>query len=210
MSAGRRYIPSRPPWPLARIRHVLLRLLLLLPLLGLTALAREVPLENLSLPRPVFNPMHFFSGRTESTGVMENRRGEPTLRVRTQTSGRVVGRELHMEQDIFVGDKPRQHRSWRMRRLDAHHFAATASDMAGHAKGEVRGNMLRWQFMLATKPGHPLFNVQFVQHMYLQPGGQTLVNRTVIKKFGLVIGGVTEQFRRTSPSPQLPRPARRP
>ena len=145
---------------------------------------------------PAFDPMKFFTGHTRSWGVLENRGGEATQRILTETWGRMVGGELRMEQDLFIGTKPRSHRSWRIRRSDAHRFEATANDVIGTARGEARGNTFIWSFTLATKPGNPLFNVRMTQHMYLQPGGRTMINRDTIRKFGVVLAGVTEQFRR--------------
>jgi len=149
--------------------------------------------------RPVFDPVRFFSGHTRSSGVFENRAGEPTTRVRTETRGRMVGDELRMEQDLFIDGKPRQRRFWRMRRLDDHHFEGTANDIIGTVRGEARGNYFRWTFTLALKPGNPLFNVRMTQHMYLQPDGRTMLNRSTIRKLGIVVAQVTEQFRREPP-----------
>ncbi len=146
--------------------------------------------------RPTFDPLKYFTGHTRSWGVLENSKGEPTERIITETWGRIVKGELHMEQDLYIGSKPRSHRSWRMRRIDAHHFSATANDVIGTVRGEAHGNAFFWCFTLALKPGNPLFNVRMCQHMYLQPDGKTMINRDTIRKFGIVVGGVTEQFRR--------------
>jgi hypothetical protein len=140
--------------------------------------------------------MVFYTGHTRSWGVFENRRGEATEIIRTETWGRLVGGELRMEQDLYFGRQPRQHRSWRMRRLDAHHFEATASGIIGTARGESRGNTFVWSFALATKPGSTLYNVRMTQHMYLQPDGRTMINRDTIRKFGFIVAEVTEQFRK--------------
>jgi hypothetical protein len=34
------------------------------------------------------------------------------------------------------------------------------------------------------------------QRMYLQPDGKTMVNHSTIRKFGIVVAQVTEQFRK--------------
>lgn len=146
--------------------------------------------------RPVLDPAQFFSGHARSTGVMENRGGAPTQPVTTTTTGTWEGATLHLEQDLFVGDAKPQHRSWRIRKSDAHHFEATANDMVGTARGEAYGNVFHWSFTLALSPGNPLVNVQMSQWMYLQPDGRTLINHTTIRKLGLVLAQVTEQFRR--------------
>ncbi len=148
------------------------------------------------LAGPPFDPIRFFTGHTRSSGVFENRAGAPTSRVRTETAGRMAGGELRIEQDLFIEGKPRQHRSWRIRRLDAHRFEGQANDIIGPVRGEAHGNHFTWTFTLAAKPGNPLYNVRMTQHMYLQPDGRTMINRSTIRKFGVLIAQVTEQFRR--------------
>ncbi len=146
--------------------------------------------------KPAFEPEKFFTGRTESTGVMENRSGAPVKRVATQTEGVWKDGILHLEQDLVFGDDPPTHRSWRLRRMDAHHLEGTANDMVGQARGEIYGNTFHWTFTLATSPGNPLANVRMSQWMYLQPDGRTMVNHTTITKAGVVLRQVTEQFRK--------------
>jgi hypothetical protein len=145
---------------------------------------------------PAFDPLAFFTGRTSSWGVFENRKGEPIRRVVTKTRSRMVRPELHMEQDLFIGDQPRSRRSWRLRRIDAHHFEGTANDIVGTARGRAEGNTFTWSFTLELKPGNPLSRVRMTQSMYLQPDRRTMINRSVIRKFGVQVAQVTEQFRR--------------
>ncbi|MGI8435629.1 MAG: DUF3833 family protein [Chthoniobacterales bacterium] len=146
--------------------------------------------------RPLLDPVKYFTGATNSSGVMETRGGDPMRRVTTQTDGKWDGSVLLLEQELAFSDGTKQHRSWRIRRLDAHHFEATANDMVGTARGEAYGNCFHWSFTLALSPGNPLGNVRMTQWMYLQPDGRTLLNHSTIRKFGLVVAQVTEQFRR--------------
>ena len=109
----------------------------------------------------------------------------------------MVQGELQMEQDLWFSHHPQQHRSWRMRQADAHHFVATANDVIGEARGKSpAANTFLWSFTLATTPGHPLYNVRMTQRMYLQPDGRTMINRDTIRKFGFLIAQVTEEFRK--------------
>jgi hypothetical protein len=107
----------------------------------------------------------------------------------------MVNGALQLEQDLFIGNQAPQHRSWKLRRIDAQRFQGTANDIIGVADGRVTGNSFSWSFSLATKPGNPLFNVRMTQHMYLQPDGRTIINRSMIRKWGFLVAGVTEQFR---------------
>ena len=158
--------------------------------------AAEGVRSSVTKSEPIFDPIRFFTGRTRSWGVFENRKGEATQRLATETWGRMVNGDLHMEQNLFISNKPRQHRSWRVRRVDARHFEATANDIVGTARGVSQGNSFRWSFTLALKPGNPLFNVRMTQRMYLLPDGTTMINRDTIRKFGIEVAGVTEVFRR--------------
>jgi len=144
--------------------------------------------------RPVFSPTDFFTGRTTSYGVMETRAGAPTRIVRTETTGHWEGETLRLEQDLFLGDAQPQRRSWRLRKLDAHRYEATANDIVGTARGEAHGNAFHWSFTLALSPGNPLGNVRMSQWMYLQPDGRTMINHSTIRTFGIVVAQVTEQF----------------
>ncbi len=145
--------------------------------------------------RPLLDPTQYFTGETSSSGVLENRGGAPQEPVTTQTVGRWVDGTLLLEQELQIGGK-KQHRSWRIRKLDANHFEATANDMVGTARGEARGNVFHWSFTLALSPGNPLSRVQMSQWMYLQPDGRTLLNHSTIRKFGIVVAQVTEVFQR--------------
>ena len=120
------------------------------------AKAGAMPPSAFADERPTFDPLKFYTGHTRSWGVFENTKGEPTERITTETWGRMVNGELRMEQDLYIGSKPRSHRSWRMRRIDAHHFEATANDVIGTVRGEAHGNAFFWSFTLALKPGNPL------------------------------------------------------
>jgi hypothetical protein len=146
--------------------------------------------------RPEFQPTKFFAGRTNSFGVMEDGGGAPRQIVRTETTGRWEGDTLRLEQDLTLGENKPQHRSWRIRKLDAHRYEATANDIVGTVQGEAYGNVFHWSFTLALSPGNPFANVSMTQWMYLQPDGKTMVNHSTIRKFGTVVAQVTEQFRR--------------
>jgi hypothetical protein len=146
--------------------------------------------------KPEFEPTRFFTGQTISFGVMENRGGAPRQTVRTETRGLWEGNILRLEQDLMVGNGKPQHRSWRIRKLDAHRYEATANDIVGLVQGEAYGNAFHWSFTLALSPGNPLANVRMSQWMYLEPDGRAMVNHSTIRKFGIVVAQVTEQFRK--------------
>lgn len=144
--------------------------------------------------RPMLQPEGFFLGKTQSTGVLENRGGRPTKRITTETVGTMANGVLNIEQDLKTENGRTTHRAWQIRTIDAHHVDATANDIAGTAHGTLYGNVFHWSFTLKLKPGNPLMNVRMSQTMYLQPDGKTLIIRSIIRKFGIIVAEITEQF----------------
>ncbi len=143
---------------------------------------------------PDLDPVAFFTGRTHSSGVFETRAGQPAQRITTTTLGVMKRDTLFIEQDLMPERGRQQHRSWQLRRVDAHHIDATANDIRGAAHGVLWGNAFSWRFTLMLSPGNPLCNVRMTQHMYLQEGGRTLIIRSIIRKAGIIVAAVTETF----------------
>ena len=142
---------------------------------------------------PAFDPVAFWTGRTSSWGVIENRGGAPTAIVTTATEGTPEGDGgLHMIQHVTTGGKTTV-RDWHIRRTSPGHFEATANDVVGTARGAPSGRTLHWTWTLAAKPGNGLYNVKMDQWMYLADNG-TLLNRTTVTKLGVRIAEISEQF----------------
>ena len=98
----------------------------------------------------------------------------------------------HAEQDLVRGRITREEFDlvW------LHAYEATANIVVGVASGEAHGNAFRWRYTLALEPDAAVATVDLRHWMYLQDGGATLVNRVTISKLGIVVGQVTEYFRR--------------
>lgn len=172
-------------------------------LLAVCCLAAALPAKSHALqPRdfagsqPRFEPEKFFAGRTRSWGVFENRAGNPTQRFTTVATGRNEKSGLVLHQTFTYQNGTSQERTWHIRRIDAHHYRATANDVVGVATGEAYGNLFHFKYTVALKPGNPLYNVRLEQWMYLQDRGAAMVNRAKITKFGITLATVTEYFRR--------------
>lgn len=173
-----------------------MRSVLVFLLLGaaLTGCSRPLPVQAFANSPPNFDPVQFFSGSIHSWGVLENRSGEPTEIVTTEGSGEPEGADgVHFLQRLQVGqDKPAT-RDWHMRRVGPGRFDATANDIVGTAHGEAAGRAFHWSWTLALHPGNPFTNVSMDQWWYLQDDG-SMLNRTTIRKLGVILAEVTEHF----------------
>ena len=173
------------------------RLVALVVSVALTGGCSSLSPSQFAHSTPAFDPVEFFTGHTRSWGVFENRSGEPSRRFSTVCDGhREADGTLLLDQIFTYEDGATQQRHWRIHRLDAHHYEATANDVVGQATGEAYGNAFHWEYTVALKPGNPLYNVRLRQWMYLQAGGQTMMNRASVNKLGLQVAQVTEFFQR--------------
>lgn len=154
--------------------------------------------EDFSGATPRFEPDRFFEGPVRSWGVVESRAGNPKSRLRADLMGRREGSDLVITQDFTYEDGHTEHRTWNVRRIDEHRYEATSPDVVGVAVGVAFGNAYRWQYTLETRRGSRLSRVRMEHWMYLAGDGETMINRVVISKFGIIIGRVTEYFRRGS------------
>ena len=162
-----------------------------LVVLGLFACTSPLPLEKFADTAPSLDPVAFFTGRVASWGVVENRSGEPTGRVVTESVGQPDGRDgLHVVQRLTFEDGTVQQRAWHLTRTAPGRYEATANDMVGVVVGEASGRAFHWRWVLDRADGP---SVTLEQWMYLLDGG-TLMNRTAISKFGIVFATVTEHF----------------
>lgn len=139
------------------------------------------------------DPVKFFIDATHSTGVLENAAGKPTAEVKTNTRGEAVRDSILIEQDLYQDGK-KTHRSWKLNRLDEHHIDGTANNIEGVAHGLLNGNTFAWTFRFKLPERKFINHVRMTQYMYTMPGGQTMLIRSIIKKFGFKVAQITEEF----------------
>jgi hypothetical protein len=165
------------------------KLLLALVLLG--GFSFTPPHRELTAAAPLFRPEQFFLGRTEGRGTIKeafsSRYGFAQVGI-----GRLDGDgTLVLDQQVKREGKPQEHRLWRMRKLKDGRYTGTISDARGPVTAEVAGNCLHLRFTIARG------GFQAEQFLYLQPGGQSALNRMTLKKFGVTVATIEETIRRT-------------
>lgn len=145
--------------------------------------------------QPRFDFMEYFDGQVRGWGIVQNRGGKVIRRFVVDMSGSGNGDALTIEEDFRYSDGESEQRSWRVRRLDANRYVATAGDIIGEAEGAGYGQAMNWRYVLAVPVGGTTYNLSFDDWMYLQPGG-VLINRVAMSKFGIDVGTLTIVFRK--------------
>jgi hypothetical protein len=145
---------------------------------------------------PRFEPERFFAGHVRTWGIREDRDGNPVSRFTVDNLGTLDGTDLVLRQHIEMEDGTKDDRSFRIHRVDDHHYEGTATNALGPVIAVAYGNAARFDYDLALDPGNPLEDVHFQQWMYLQPDGVTMMNRTVITKLGITVAELSEVFQR--------------
>ena len=138
---------------------------------------------------PVFDPLAFFSGRTEGRGnltVLTKRRQTVTVEGHGITDGDGA---IVLDQDVRQGEGLVKHRTWRLRRAAPGRYVGTLSDAAGPVTGDVIGNTLHLSFTMKS-------GLRAQQWLYLQPGGQVSRNRMVVTKLGMPVASLDETITR--------------
>ncbi|MEO6874067.1 MAG: DUF3833 family protein [Opitutaceae bacterium] len=181
----------------------LTKLLFVGTILTLTACSHLTP-SDFAATRPHFDILQFYTGHTRSTGLLESRSGCPIKRVATETWGHMEAGELRMTQDVTFDDDKPERRVWRIRRLDEHNYEARSENVIGVAHGEVWGNILRLDYVLAPDAANPLTHVRMTHWMMLQPDGRTMLNAVTVRKLGVVVARITEVFHQESAAPAWP------
>lgn len=135
-----------------------------------------------------FDPIAFFSGRTEGRGQLTKLFSSPAA-MGVKSWGRVEGETLVLDQVISEGGKPSRVRRWTMRRVGSGRYTGALTDAAGPVEVDVLG--ARAEVRYTMKNG-----LKVDQQLALQADGRTLLNRLSVRKFGVRVALLNETIRK--------------
>lgn len=161
----------------------------LVPLMTVSACMAAPEHAQLEAPAPIFSPETFFAGRTEGRGVLSSVMARPR-QIAVHGVGRVApDGTIILDQSVEQEGRPPRQRRWSLRRAGADRFVGTLSDARGPVVAQVRGNRMHIRFEMND-------GLVAEQWIYLQPGGQSALNRMSITKFGMLVATFDETVRR--------------
>lgn len=160
-------------------------------LLFLTACSVSIDGKSYTKVEPNFNIESFFDGKVKAWGIVQNRSGDVVQRFIVDIDGSLEGDLLTLD-EVFtygVGDGPKT-RVWKINKTAPGKFTGNAGDIAGPAQGVSYGNAFNFTYEMDLPVGDTEYRVAF-DDWFWAFDDQTMMNRSYIKKFGLVMAEVT-------------------
>ena len=140
----------------------------------------------------------FFDGDVKGWGIVQGRDGNILQRFEVLIDGSVKGDTLTLDETFAysLGDGPEK-RVWTITRNGADQYEGRAHDILNTAQGESFGNALYWGYQMELPVNNSSYKVNFQDWMWAFDSN-TIVNRSYIKKFGIVWAEVTLFMQRQS------------
>ena len=142
---------------------------------------------------PKLDLQQYFKGTLDAHGIFQDRAGKVVKRFTVVMRASWQGDTGTLDEDFTYADGSKQRRVWTLRKTAPGRFIGTAPDVIGVAIGEVAGNALRWQYVLALPVDGTVYHVDFEDWMFLMDD-KVMLNRAAMSKFGFGLGAVTLSF----------------
>ena len=145
--------------------------------------------------KPTLDLRSYFNGTLDAWGIFQNRSGEVVKRFHVVMEAKWQGDVGTLDERFTYSDGTTQHRIWTLTRQPDGSYVGRADDVIGDAVGELAGNALHWRYVLALPVDGKTYHVNLDDWMFLMDE-KTMLNRTVMSKFGFYLGEVTISFRK--------------
>lgn len=159
-----------------------------------------VEVEQYAKQTPQLELPVFFNGKLDAWGMFQKRTGEVVRRFHVEITGTwespVKGQ---LDESFTYDDGQTERRIWALTKQSDGTWHGVASDVVGHAIGNVAGNALRWSYVLKLPVDGKVYDVTFDDWMWLIDEN-TMMNRSTMSKFGFDLGEVTLFFKRRDSS----------
>lgn len=176
--------------------RLLLKCLWVILILTITACTSNNPTENLK-GQPMLKLENYFNGQVKAWGVFLGRDGaikkQFTVIMHCQWDTNGIGT---LDEDFTYSDGTKQKRIWTLHALQNGEYSGTADDVVGVAKGKIEGSQFKWNYVLALDVDGKKYHVNMDDTMMLMDDN-VMLNRAIMKKFGLKLGEVLLTFQKS-------------
>jgi hypothetical protein len=151
--------------------------------------AGDAPASAQGTAARTFDPVEFFSGRTEGTGSLDTITASPKATHVTGVGTMRAGGLFVLDQTVDIAGDPTRHRQWQLRETAPGQFRGSLSDAKTPVTASVTGNRLRIRYTLRDGVGVD-------QTLTLAADGRSAANTMKLRKFGIGVGTLTETIRK--------------
>lgn len=147
--------------------------------------------ETYKKQQPTFDLYAFFDGSVKAWGIVQNRSGEVVQRFTVDIEGKISGSQLILNESFTyqLGEGP-ANRVWTISPLSSSSFRGDAGDILDSAIGRSYGNAFNFQYRMNLPVDDTSYEVAF-DDWFFALEADTMMNRSYIKKFGIVMAEVT-------------------
>ncbi len=170
-----------------------LKLFALSALIAVAAGCSSPSIDQYADQQPALDVQTYFNGTLDAHGMFQDRSGSVIKRFVVVMRCTWNGDTGVLDEDFVYADGSKQKRVWTLTKTGPGTFSATAPDVVGTARGTVKGNALRWQYVLALPVDGKVINMDMDDWMFLIDD-KVMLNRTAMSKFGVNLGSVTLSF----------------
>ncbi len=167
--------------------------LLLILCCVLVSSCSSVSITDYAQEQPTLDLHEFFSVPVEAWGMFQNRSGEVIKRFHVDIRSHRQGEQLILDERFAYSDGTTERRVWTLTPDGETRWTGTADDVVGEAQGELAGNALHWRYQLRLPIDGTTYVVNFDDWMFLMDE-RVMLNRSVMRKFGIRLGEVTLTF----------------
>lgn len=173
------------------IKNALKCLALITTSIILSACSISIDGDSYKAQRPTFDLETFFIGKVTAWGIVQNRSGEIVQRFEVNIDGSMHNGNLVLDETFkySVGDGPIK-RIWTISKNADGTFTGNAGDIAGDATGTPFGNAFNFTYEMDLAVDDSTYRVNF-DDWFWSFDDNNMMNRSYIKKFGIVMAEVT-------------------
>ncbi|MCW8106996.1 DUF3833 domain-containing protein [Alteromonas ponticola] len=168
-----------------------LRYLLLVLTIFIGGCSTSIEGEHYVTMTPQLDLFRFFDSQIKGWGIVQDRSGNVIQRFIVDIKGSVKQNELVLHETFSyqLGEGPTT-RTWRIERGQNGEYIGRANDITAPARGTSFGNAFNFEYKMDLPVGDDIYKVAF-DDWFFAMDEQTIMNRSYIKKFGLVMAEVT-------------------
>jgi hypothetical protein len=159
--------------------------------IGLSACGVNIDGNQYKGQSPQFELETFFDGKVTAWGIVQNRSGEIVQRFIVDIDASTQDEELVLDEtfNYQLGEGPTK-RIWRITKNADGTYTGNAGDIAGPATGKSYGNAFNFAYEMDLDVDGTSYRVNF-DDWFWAFDENTMMNRSYIKKFGIVMAEVT-------------------